>query len=164
MECVPVWALRLTCQRSWFVQQGNQIKSTHQKPGISDQSSTAGIPTRCLCWDLQGPHSWRGGFLLIPTFSYGAIYCSLSRILIFSKLLWAEHSYPLMAFLWLYPGKQWSTDLFRSWRQGHYGNLLTRRACISSCEQKGMVPEAICLMVHFRINDLLSQFLTLHSS
>lgn len=28
-----------------------------------------------------------GGFLLIPTLSYGAIYCSLSRILTFSKLL-----------------------------------------------------------------------------
>lgn len=48
----------------WFVQQGNQIKSTHQKPSISVQSSPAGIPTHCLCWSLQSPHSWRVDFSL----------------------------------------------------------------------------------------------------
>lgn len=90
-----------------FVQQGKQIKSTHQGPGIPgcSPSSTAGISIHCPCWDLQSPHSWRGGSLFAPTVSYDAIHCSLSRILTFSKIHWAEHSYTSRAFLWPHPGK-----------------------------------------------------------
>lgn len=148
----------------WFVQQGNQIKEHTPEARYLSPKLSSGHPHPLSL--LRRPESpfLKGGFLLIPAFSYGAIYCSLSRILIFPKLHWVEHLYPLKAFLWPYPGKWWSTDLFCSWWQGCYGTSLLGDSCISSRQQKRAAPEAICFMVHFRINDLPSQFLTLHFS
>lgn len=117
------------------------MKNTHQKLGIPgpSPSSPAGFSIHRPCRDLQSLHSWRDGFLLVPTLSDDAIFCS-------------EHPYTLKSILVTSPRvimKHKSVP----WRQGHYGNFTSRRWLHFLMPAITMAPEAVCFMVHFRIDD-----------
>lgn len=127
------------------------------------QSSTAGISTYWPCWDLQSPHSWRGGFPLNSTFSYGASHCYLRRILIFSKLHWAERS-SLKNILVSIPRQIMKHRSFHTRGRGTMGTSLLEDSCISLCQQIRTAPKAICFMSIFRIDGLPSPFLMFHFS